>query len=174
MKRIVACYTACNEALLISESIRSVKEYVDAFVVIDSVFTSNSVSATHSSDDMRSVVERVCAPIPLTYVESDYNTLVKGDFAPGLESNFNFVINGLLENPSDAVLNENKNTLANLLKQQGYTDEGIKILIKKSIESVVKDRATIDMPGRAKSIINQVEVNNILGKANKLNSFYTK
>lgn len=108
------------------------------------------------------------------YVESDYNTLVKGDFAPGLESNFKFVIKGLLDNPSDAVLNENKNTLANLLKQQGYTDEGIKILVKKSIESVIKDRATIDMPGKAKSIINQVEVNNILGKANKLNSFYTK
>jgi hypothetical protein len=106
------------------------------------------------------------------YAESDFGTLVKGDFAPGLESNFKYVIKGLLDNPTDKVLNRNKNTLIDLLKQQNYTDEGIKILIKKSIESVIKDKATIDMPGRQKNITNQEEVKKILEKANKLQPFY--
>lgn len=108
------------------------------------------------------------------YAESDYNTLVKGDFAPGLESNFKYVIKGLLDNPTDSVLNQNKDTLVNLLKQQGYTDEGIKILIKKSIESVIKDQATINPIGKGKNIIETGKVNDILKKANQLTPFYTK
>jgi hypothetical protein len=56
---------------LISESLRSVKAYVDRFVIVDSVFTSNSIDATHSTDKTREICERVCDPISLTYIESD-------------------------------------------------------------------------------------------------------
>lgn len=106
------------------------------------------------------------------YAESDFNTLVKGDFAPGLETNFKSTIKKLIDNPQDTVANKNRNTLVGLLKQQGYTDEGIKLLIKKSIESVIKDKATINMPGRQKNITNQQKVKEILEKANKLQPFY--
>lgn len=132
--------------------------------------------------DLNSRLETVFSPTSNTlqdreknrqYAESDYGRLVKGDFAPGLESNFKYVVKGLLENPSDSVLNENKNTLVKLLKDQGYTDQGIQILVKKSIESVIKDKATINPAGKGKSILNQVEVNEILKKANNLKPFYT-
>lgn len=108
------------------------------------------------------------------YAESDFNTLVKGDFSPGLESNFKYVINGLIESPSDPVLNKNKDTLVNLLRQQGYTDQGLQLLIKKTIESLVKEQATINIPGKSKNIFIPQKANEILEKSNKLNIFYTK
>ena len=68
--KIVACYVVCNEARLIADSLRSVKAYVDAYVIVDSVFTSNSINATHSTDQTRTVCERICHPVPLTYIEA--------------------------------------------------------------------------------------------------------
>ena len=68
---IVACYVAWNEENQMAESLRSVKAYVDRFVVIDSVFDSNPIDATHSTDRTREICESVCYPVPLTYIESD-------------------------------------------------------------------------------------------------------
>jgi glycosyltransferase involved in cell wall biosynthesis len=68
---LVACYVVHNEADVIAESLRSVKAYVDRYVIVDSVFASNPIEATHSTDDTRKVCERICAPLPLTYIESD-------------------------------------------------------------------------------------------------------
>ena len=71
MPRIFACYVVYNEAQLIAESLRSVKAYVDGFVVIDVAFPHNPSPGTHSSDDTRAICEAVCPPVPLTYVESN-------------------------------------------------------------------------------------------------------
>ena len=71
MTKIVACLAVCNEEALIAESIRSVKAYVDGFVIIDSVFKSNPLNATHSSDLTRAIAERTCPPLPLKYIESE-------------------------------------------------------------------------------------------------------
>lgn len=68
---IVACLAVCNEAEQVADAIRSVKAYVDRFVVVDAVFDTNMMAGTHSLDATRQVCERVCAPLPLTYIESD-------------------------------------------------------------------------------------------------------
>ncbi len=68
---IVACYAIANEAQLIADSLRSVKAYVDRYVVVDSIWVTNSIAATHSTDNTRAIVEEVCYPVPLTYIESD-------------------------------------------------------------------------------------------------------
>lgn len=78
---VVACYVVCNEEDHLADSMRSIKAYVDRFVVVDSVFPSNPLTdpttgapATHSTDSTRAVAERVCAAYPakpLTYIESD-------------------------------------------------------------------------------------------------------
>ena len=68
---LTACYVVANEAGLIAESLRSVKAYVDRFVIVDSIFSVNPVNATHSTDDTRKVCEAICDPVPLTYIESD-------------------------------------------------------------------------------------------------------
>ena len=70
MTQIVACYVACNEEAQIAESLRSVKAYVDRYVIVDSVFAASPVAGTHSTDRTREICERVCAPVPLTYIES--------------------------------------------------------------------------------------------------------
>lgn len=70
---LVACYVIWNEADSIVESLRSVKSFVDRFVVVDAVFASNPVDATHSTDRTREIVETICAAHPekpLTYIES--------------------------------------------------------------------------------------------------------
>ena len=69
---LTACYVVANEAALIADSLRSVKAYVDRYVVVDSVFKSNPLDATHSTDDTRAICERICAPLPLVYIESDH------------------------------------------------------------------------------------------------------
>jgi glycosyltransferase involved in cell wall biosynthesis len=68
---IVATYCVFNEADLIAESIRSVKAFVDRFVVIDAAFTTNPVEATHSTDNTRETVENAADPLPVLYCESD-------------------------------------------------------------------------------------------------------
>lgn len=68
---IVATYVVFNEAELIAESIRSVKAYVDRFVVVDSAFTSNPTEATHSTDDTRQIAEHAAHPLPILYLEAD-------------------------------------------------------------------------------------------------------
>lgn len=68
---MIACYVVANEADLIAESLRSVKAYVERFVIVDSIFTANPIDATHSTDRTREVCESICAPVPLTYIESD-------------------------------------------------------------------------------------------------------
>jgi len=69
--KLIACYVVCNEERLIAESLRSVKAYVDGYVIVDCVFKSNAaVDATHSTDRTRAICEKVCSPIPLTYIES--------------------------------------------------------------------------------------------------------
>jgi glycosyltransferase involved in cell wall biosynthesis len=70
--QLVACYAAWNEEQLIAESMRSVKEYVDRFVVVDAVFETNEVDAVGSTDRQREVVEAVAAPKPLTYLSFDH------------------------------------------------------------------------------------------------------
>jgi glycosyltransferase involved in cell wall biosynthesis len=68
---IVACLCVANEERLIAEAIRSVKAYVDRFVIVDSIFVANeAVDSPHSTDATRAIAERVCAPVPLTYIES--------------------------------------------------------------------------------------------------------
>lgn len=67
---LTALYVAANEGANIAESMRSVKAYVDSFVVIDSIFVSNPAEGTHSLDDQREVCERVAAPLPLAYFQS--------------------------------------------------------------------------------------------------------
>jgi hypothetical protein len=68
---IVACYAVANEARLIAESLRSVKAYVDRYVVVDSIWDTIPLNATHSTDVTRRICEEVCYPVPLTYIESD-------------------------------------------------------------------------------------------------------
>ena len=68
---IVATYCVYNEADLIAESIRSVKAFVDRFVIVDAAFVDNPVEATHSTDATREVAEAAAAPLTLTYIESD-------------------------------------------------------------------------------------------------------
>lgn len=71
MSQVVACYVAWNEAGQIAESLRSVKAYVDRYVVVDAVFDANPAAGTHSADGTRDICESICAPVPLTYIESD-------------------------------------------------------------------------------------------------------
>lgn len=68
---VVATYVVFNEAPLIAESIRSIKNYVDRIVVVDSAFLTNPVDATHSTDGTKEVAEHAAEGVPLTYVESD-------------------------------------------------------------------------------------------------------
>lgn len=66
---IAACYVAWNEAALIAESIRSVKAYVDRFIVVDGAFSTNpEAGPVGSTDGQRAVVERACAGRRLTYI----------------------------------------------------------------------------------------------------------
>lgn len=67
---MIACYVVANEADVIADSLRSVKAYVERFVIVDSVFRSNPIDATHSTDNTREMCEAICAPVPLTYIES--------------------------------------------------------------------------------------------------------
>jgi glycosyltransferase involved in cell wall biosynthesis len=65
----------CNEAASLGESIRSLKAYVDRFVIIDAAFLHSPLplEATHSTDDTRAVATAACAAHPskpLHYVES--------------------------------------------------------------------------------------------------------
>lgn len=71
MKDIVACYVVANEAEHIAESIRSVKAYVDRFVIVDSLFETNPLPGTHSTDDTRRVAHTAAAGKPLDYIVSD-------------------------------------------------------------------------------------------------------
>ncbi len=67
---IVASYVVHNEEALIAESVRSVKAYVDRYVFVDAVFTTNPVEATYSTDRTRQEAERAAHPLPVTYIES--------------------------------------------------------------------------------------------------------
>jgi glycosyltransferase involved in cell wall biosynthesis len=72
---VVAAYVVCNEASSLAESIRSVKAYVDRFVIIDAAFLTSPLpeEATHSTDNTREVATATCAAPPsrpLHYVES--------------------------------------------------------------------------------------------------------
>ncbi len=75
--KIIACYIVCNEETLIADSIRSVKAYVDGFVIYDSAFIVNPISATHSTDRTREICEKVCVPLPLTYIEATEKTTLQ-------------------------------------------------------------------------------------------------
>lgn len=75
MVDIVACYVVCNEQDSIAESIRSVKAYVDRFVIIDAAFLSSPLppEVTHSTDLTHQVATQICAAEPsrpLHYVEA--------------------------------------------------------------------------------------------------------
>jgi glycosyltransferase involved in cell wall biosynthesis len=67
---IVACYVVANEADHIAESLRSVKAYVDRYVIVDSLFVDNPQQGTHSSDATRSVALAACEGRPVQYIES--------------------------------------------------------------------------------------------------------
>jgi len=64
---IVACMVVHNEAETIAHAIRSVKAYVDRFVVVDAVFDTNPVEAVRSTDDTHAVAHRMTEGKPLTY-----------------------------------------------------------------------------------------------------------
>ena len=68
---LTALYVAANEGRNIAESMRSVKAYVDRFVIVDSIFASNPDPATHSTDDQWAEVARAGRGKLLTYVKSD-------------------------------------------------------------------------------------------------------
>ena len=69
--KLVACLAVWNEAVLIADSLRSVKAYVDRYVVVDSVFSHNPVQGMRSTDNTRAICERICSPLPLTYLTPD-------------------------------------------------------------------------------------------------------
>lgn len=64
---IVATYVAYNESQILGESIRSVRPYVDAIVVVDTAFPENPTAESHSTDGQRLVAERAAGPLPLKY-----------------------------------------------------------------------------------------------------------
>lgn len=67
---IVGCYIVANEADHLADSLRSVKAYVDRYVIVDSLFESNPQAGTHSSDETRSVALEACEGRPVVYIES--------------------------------------------------------------------------------------------------------
>lgn len=70
----MACYVAANEADLLAESMRSVKAYVDRYVIVDAIFDSNPAPGAHSSDGSIGVARAIASAIPsvpLTYIQSD-------------------------------------------------------------------------------------------------------
>lgn len=64
MTKIWACYAIYNEEDSISESMRSIKAYIDGFVVVDSVFESNPAENTHSTDKTRDIAHRIAQSTP--------------------------------------------------------------------------------------------------------------
>ena len=70
--RVVATYVIFEEEEQIAESVRTMKDLVDAFVFVDAAFTYNPVEVTHSTDDTRRVAEAAAHPVPFTYYESDH------------------------------------------------------------------------------------------------------
>src|SRR5213075_2987439 len=67
---IVACYVVANEADHLADSMRSVKAYVDRFVIVDSLFRTNPLPGTHSTDSTKEVAQRAAGVVPLLYIES--------------------------------------------------------------------------------------------------------
>lgn len=67
---LTAIYVAANEAANLAESMRSVKAYVDRFVVVDAIFHSNPDPCVHSSDGQRDVARAAAGDVPLTYYQS--------------------------------------------------------------------------------------------------------
>ena len=65
---VTACYVVWNEASHIAESIRSVKAYVDRFVVVDGAFSTNPIGRGPSTDGTRAEVERACGTTSLKYI----------------------------------------------------------------------------------------------------------
>ncbi len=66
---LTAAYVAFNEEAAIAESMRSVKAYVDRFVIIDSAFASNPrPGPIHSTDHTRYVAARIAGDKPLAYI----------------------------------------------------------------------------------------------------------
>jgi len=95
--RVLACYVVWNEQELMAESMRSVKAYVDGYVVVDSAFTVNPVDVAHSTDDTRQVAEAAAHPLPLTYIESQVK--MREEAARNLallavESDWAFIVDG--------------------------------------------------------------------------------
>lgn len=109
--RVIACYVVWNEQELMAESMRSVKAYVDGFVVVDSAFISNPVDIAHSTDATRKVTEAAAAPLPLTYIESQVK--MREDAARNLallavENDWAFIVDG------DETLLGNRSALVDL------------------------------------------------------------
>lgn len=67
---IVATYVAFEDDLTIGESVRTVKQYVDRIVVVDSSFVSNPVRETSSRTNQRQIVNEAAGDTPLDYVVS--------------------------------------------------------------------------------------------------------
>jgi hypothetical protein len=65
-----ACYVVCDEEAELARSLRSVKAYVDRFVIVDAAFTSRPGESTHSSDATRAVAMAACAGKPVSYLEA--------------------------------------------------------------------------------------------------------
>ena len=66
---VAACYKIWNEAQTIADSMRSVKAYVDRFIVIDGAYSTNPfLGPVASIDNTREIVEAITRPLPLTYI----------------------------------------------------------------------------------------------------------
>lgn len=66
---VAACYKIWNEAQTIADSMRSVKAYVDRFIVVDGAYSTNPAPGpVASTDATREIVERIARPLPLIYI----------------------------------------------------------------------------------------------------------
>src|SRR5674476_203053 len=64
-----ACYAIWNEEQTIAASMRSVKAYVDRFIVVDGAYASNPAPGpVVSTDETWTIIERIAHPLPLIYI----------------------------------------------------------------------------------------------------------
>jgi hypothetical protein len=66
---VAACYAIWNEEQTIAASMRSVKAYVDRFIIVDGAYASNPAPGpVVSTDETWTIIERIAHPLPLIYI----------------------------------------------------------------------------------------------------------
>lgn len=72
------------------------------------------------------------------YFTKDFQNKVTGDYAPGYATEFQMLTKRLIEKPNDKIIQQNRKRLSELLMESGYSEEDIKILTSKAIQSLAK------------------------------------